>query len=118
MTKLKKLTSLLIVMSMLAILCSGCGLSEDDAVGTWSGTYEYNGNSFAVVFALMSDGTYEKITMKNGETSSMEDGDWEVKGNKVTLYDSSAVTYHGQSTVYTYKSDALVNNDHYFYKVS
>ena len=120
MTKTIRTVTLVTLLSLMLVCLSGCFLflSEDDVVGTWTGTYVYNGNDFAVAFALSPDGTYEYISLKNGEFNKMENGDWEVKGNKVILYDDSSVTYHGMSSTFTFKRGALVNNDHYFYKAS
>ena len=116
MKKLTKIISLCVMVALLVSTLAACGLSEAEAVGTWSGTYTYNGNDFSVAIVLESDGSYAKVTMKNGMLSSSETGDYEIKGNKVTLYDSDSIVYHGKSITYKYKNGALVNNDHYFYK--
>lgn len=116
MKNITKILCLCLAVALLAAALTACGLSEDEAVGTWTGTYTYNGNSFSVAIVLEADGSYAKATKKNGSLSSTETGDYEVKGGKVILYDSDSVVYHGESTVYKYKSGALVNNDHYFYK--
>lgn len=112
----KRISLCLVLVMMMGILAS-CGLSKEDAVGTWTGTYTYNGNTFTVAIILNEDGTYAKATMKNGSLSSTETGDYEIKGNKVILYDDSAVVHHGVSTEYKYKNDQLVNNDHYYSKI-
>lgn len=116
MNKIIRKISLCVVFALVVAVLAGCGLSEEDAVGTWSGTYTYNGNEFSVAFTLYNDGTYDKVIFKNGSLSSTETGDYEVKGNQVILYDSSSLTYHGTSTRYNYKNGMLENNDHYFMK--
>jgi hypothetical protein len=92
--------------------CS-CGISEDEAVGTWSGTYTYNGNDYKVTFVLGDDGEYAKITYKNGILSSGEDGTWEIDGGDVLLHEDGNTKV---ATRYEYDGEALVNNDHKFYK--
>ena len=111
-----KMMKRLFLIAMVAAICfslCACGISRDEAVGTWSGTYEYNGNQFAVAFVLKGDGDYSKVVYKNGSLSSAEEGTWEVQGGKVILHENGNM---GSSTKYTYKGGALVNNDHKFYK--
>ena len=112
MNKIKNIVSIALVCVICLSLCA-CGIKEENAVGTWSGTYVYNGNTFAVAFVLSADGDYAKATYKNGSFSSTEDGTWEVKGGKVVLHEDGNM---GISTVYKYKGGALVNNDHEFTK--
>ena len=110
------MTKRLIAAVLICALCfvlDSCGIKEDEAVGTWSGTYEYNGNSFSVAFVLGADGEYAQVTYKNGSLSSTEDGTWEIDGGKVVLHEDGNT---GTSTVYKYRDGALVNNDHKFYK--
>ena len=73
MKKIKCIVSIALVCVICLSLCA-CGIKEADAVGTWSGTYVYNGNTFAVAFVLSADGDYAKATYKNGSFSSTEDG--------------------------------------------
>lgn len=108
----KRLISIILVCILCLSLCA-CGISEDEAVGTWSGAYEYNGNDFATAFTLEENGDYIKITFKNGSLSSSETGTWEVKGGKVILHEGGN---KGVSTEYKYKGEALVNNKHEFTK--
>lgn len=108
--------SLCLVVALLAVMLVACGVSEEDMVGTWSGAYVYEGNNFGVGMVFNSDGTYAKVVLKNGQMSSSESGEYEVKGNKVILYDSDSLTYHGSFTEYKYKNGTLENNGHYFTK--
>ena len=112
MRKLKVLISAVLVCAICFSLCA-CGLSEKDAVGTWSGTYVYNGNQFVCAFVLSADGTYSEVTYKNGSLSSAETGTYEVKGGKVFLYEKGGL---GSYTEYKYKDGKLVNNGHEFTK--
>ena len=108
----KRLLSIFLVCALCFCL-SACGISKEDAVGTWSGTYEYNGNMFAVAFVLDAGGDYAEVTYKNGTLSSVEEGTWEIDGGKVVLHKDGNT---GISVVYSYKGGALVNNKHEFYK--
>lgn len=97
-------------------LCACAGkLTQEDVVGTWSGSYEFEGNHFFCTFDLHEDGTYQKGTTKNGFTSSAESGTYEVDGNEVILHKDGNT---GLATRYKYRSDKLVNNGHKFTKVA
>ena len=118
MKKMKKILSLCLVAVMLCTMLTACGgPSKEDVIGTWSGSYIYNGNEFSQAFVLNPDGTYAKATTKNGELSSTETGDYEIDGSDVVLYDSSSLTYHGDAIRYEYKDGVLINADHKFMKV-
>jgi hypothetical protein len=110
--KIKSLIAILILCTIVVSLCA-CGISEDEAIGTWSGSYIYNGNQFSVAFVLSPDGTYAKATYKNGSFHKSESGTWEVDGGDVLLYENGNT---GAWTTYEYKGGALVNNDHEFFK--
>ena len=112
MRKIKSMIAVLLLVALCVSLCA-CGISKSEAIGTWSGTYEYNGNQFAVAFVLSEDDTYAEAVYKNGSLSSTEVGTWEIKGGEVVLHENGNT---GISTCYKYRGDALVNNDHKFYK--
>lgn len=112
MKKFRFVVAIALVLSMCVCLCA-CGLEKSDVVGTWVGSYTYNGNQFQASFVLGADGKYTKITFKNGALSSTDSGTYEVKGKKVRLHSSNGV---GGTTEYKYKGGALVNNGHKFYK--
>ncbi len=114
-TTVRNISLCLVIVLLIGILAA-CGISKDELVGSWTGTYTYNGNRFDVAIVFKSSGSYSKATMKNGTLSSTETGDWEIKGGKVILY-SDAATYHGVSTTYNYKGGKLENNNHYFSKI-
>jgi hypothetical protein len=112
---MKKYQSLIAVVLLVALslsLCA-CGISREEAIGAWSGTYVYNGNTFSVAFVLSADGNYAKTSYKNGDFNKAETGTWEIDGGKVVLHENGNT---GHSVVYKYQGDALVNNDHKFYK--
>lgn len=106
------LVAFLLVCAVCFSLCA-CGISREDAIGTWSGTYVYNGSTFSCAFVLSADGTYAEATYKDGSLSSTESGTYEVKSNKVILHENGNM---GTSTVYKYKGGKLVNNGHEFTK--
>lgn len=111
MKKCKALVAIILVFALCACL-GACGIKQEEAIGTWLGTYEYNGDTFSIGFKLESDGSYRKITYKNGELYKAEDGSWEIEGGKVALRSSSSAG----TTYYEYKNEKLVNNDHEFTK--
>lgn len=112
--KFKRILALTLVSAMCCLLLCSCGgISEDDAVGTWSGSYVYNGNTFSVKFNLSADGKYAKVTTKNGSLDSAEDGTWEIKSGDVVLHKNGSNAF---TSTYEYESGALVNNGHKFTK--
>ena len=85
-----------------------------DPIGTWHGTYTYNGNEFESTFILKEDGTYTKETYKNGSFSSSEKGTYEVIDGKSVLLRKDGNKTTGME--FTYEGGKLVNNDHKFSK--
>lgn len=112
--KMMKIVLAAVLLLALCLTLCACGISKKEAVGTWAGSYVYNGNQFARSFVLSEDGTYVEVVLKNGDFSSTEEGTYEVKGGKVILHENGNT---GISTVYKYKGGNLVNNDHEFAKV-
>ena len=112
MKKFKGVISVVLICVICISLCA-CSITKEKAVGTWSGSYVYNGNQFTSAFVLSADGTYSQATYKNGRLSSAETGTYEVKGGKVILHENGDMT---SSTEYEYKNGKLVNNGHEFTK--
>ena len=112
-THFKKMLALSLAVVLCCLFLCACGISEEKAVGTWSGSYIYNGNSFSVSFVLEPNGEYSEVVYKNGSLSSTEDGTWEIKGGKVIMHEDGNM---GSSTVYEYRGGALINNNHEFTK--
>lgn len=112
MKKLGRVLALSLVVAMLLALVTGCSPSVEEVVGTYVGTYEYEGESISVAVVIADDGRYAKAVVKRGEVTSSEVGDYEIKGNKIKLYDSSSAVYHGKYTVYKYKNGTIENNGH------
>ncbi len=111
MRKIKAISALVLAI-VLTFSLAACGISEEAAVGVWEGEYEYNGNEFFVSFELTDEGTYGKVTFKNGEKSSTESGTYTVEGGEVILSPEGK----DNTTHYKYKAGALVNNGHKFVK--
>ncbi len=110
---MKRIFTLILALVLCLPLCA-CGINKEEAIGTWAGTYVYNGNEYAVTFALSGGGEYVEVMYKNGALHKTEKGTWEISGGKVVLHENGN---EGISTTYKYKGKALVNNDHEFFKV-
>ena len=78
--------ALLMVLSLCAFLVSCGSKSEDDLVGMWHTSYRYDGVDIDSAIIFESDGTYGKLTYRDGQETSPEIGTYEVDGNKVYLY--------------------------------
>ena len=99
MKKVKSLISIILVCSFCFCL-SSCGnlkrydvdteedtvFDEEDAEGTWTGTYFYDGNSMFVELVLNKDGTYDETLHRNGRLYKNETGRWKIVGDEVRLY--------------------------------
>lgn len=109
---MKKAVSLILALVMCLSLIA-CSASKEDLVGTWSGSWTYNGNQFERTFVLKNDGTYTSVMYKNGQYYETESGTYEISGRTVDLHPNGD---EGQSTPYKYKGGKLVNNDHEFVK--
>lgn len=112
MKKMRAFAVLALVVVMLLSM-TACVATEDSVEGTWSGSYVYNGNSFSCAFALDGDGTYAKVTYKNGSLNSAEIGTYEVNLFSVDLHPDGNT---GVTTSYDYRFGKLVNNGHEFTK--
>ncbi|MBE6912190.1 MAG: hypothetical protein E7473_06675 [Ruminococcaceae bacterium] len=101
---------------LLIVSIVGCSASEKDVAGRYVSSYSYGGSTYRTVISLEESGSYMKTVMKDGALHSIEEGDWELDGNEVILYDSSASTHHGMATKYEFSGDALENNGNEFVK--
>ncbi len=106
----KILVRILSICSLCFMLCA-CGVKHEEVIGTWGGSYTYNGNEFTQIFVLDENFEYGKLTYKNGYLSGTEMGSYEIKGNKIELEANGKAG----TTVYEYKNGKLYNNDHEFY---
>ena len=96
-------------------LCA-CSFTEEDIIGSWKCSYIYgkDKDKFVISFTLSSDGSYVKTVEKNGESSSTEQGTYEIVNSKVHLYKDG--DRFGTVTTYEYSYGRLVNNGHIFKK--
>lgn len=116
MNRINKIIALCLILSMMLTFFVACSPSIEDVVGTYTGEYDFNDNTYTVVITLLDDGKYVKTKAKNNDNLSTETGDYEIDGRKINLYDSKSLTYHGTCTVYEYKNNSLENNGHEFVK--
>lgn len=112
---LKALCLGLVVVFVLSTF-TACGISKEEAVGMWECSYTYEGSSYYALFELESDGTFAKVTLKDGNYNTYTSGDWELEGRTLKLYDSEALTYHGQWMEFKYKNGGFENGDHLYTK--
>lgn len=112
MKKIKILVAAALICTMILSLCA-CSIKKDDVTGSWSSTYNYQGEDYACTFTLSEDGDYHYILFKNGVLSTIEDGTYEIKGKKVLLYRNGD---KGVSRTYKSEGEVLINNGHEFSK--
>lgn len=113
MKKIKILVAVALLCSICLSLCACSSLKKEDITGTWSATYYYQGNEYACTFTLSDDGGYHYTLFKDGLLSTIEDGTYAIKGEKVMLYRNGS-----KEISRTFKSEGeyLVNNGNNFAK--
>ena len=109
---MKKILAIGIVLIICISLCA-CGISKEEAIGTWSASWVYNGNNISSAFVLEVDGTFSEVTYRNGSLSSTLTGTYEIEGSKVFLYENGN---KGSFMEFKYSGGALVNAGHKYYK--
>ena len=113
---MKKTLCILAAILMVISLVSCNSVSKEDLVGTWSGAWTYNGNVIAEGITFYSDGNYDMVMLKNDSVYKVQNGDYEIKGDKVLVYNGDSIVHHGEWMEYTYKDGKLENNGHYLEK--
>lgn len=86
---MKKIISLIVCCLMLASLC-GCGkIEQADLTGTWSGSYEEEGNTYNRVIEFESSGRFVHELYENGELFYRGEGTYKITsgGKKVECKD-------------------------------
>ena len=111
MKKCKIFAAITLLCAICVSFCA-CGLSEEDVIGTWSCSYEFNGDDFYVEFILSENGEYSKIYIKNNSLSDSENGTWSIEGRKVCLFENE----NNSNPEYKYKDGKLINGGHEFTK--
>jgi hypothetical protein len=94
-----------------------CSPSVEDVVGTYTGEYVFNGDTYKVVITLSDDGRYVKEKTRNNGNSTTEKGAFEINEDKVLLHKEKLNTASEDTyTVYNYRNNVLENNGHEFVK--
>ncbi len=105
--KTVKIAIVMLLIFSLGLSMVACAISKEDVVGTWKGSWNYNGYRYSKTLVLKSDGSYSFDLNRDGRLYDDETGLYEVDGNKVTLYPH----YGNGKTVYTYDDDKLVSGE-------
>ncbi len=107
----------IVLLSFATLLC-GCGSSSKSSgslVGTWNGSWEYQGNIINCSIQFNEDGTYKKESFKNNDPSGTETGTYVLDKSTVILHEGGN---EGLIQEYKYKNDTLTNNGHTLTKVN
>ena len=117
MKKARTVISLCLVLSMMLTFLVACSPSVEDVVGTYTGEYVFNGDTYKVVITLSDDGRYVKEKTRNNGNSTTEKGAFEINEDKVLLHKEKLNTASEDTyTVYNYRNNVLENNGHEFVK--
>lgn len=111
MKKIRILVAVALICSMCLCLCACSSIKKEDITGSWNSTYYYQGNEYACMVTLSDDGSYHYTLFKDGLLSTIEDGTYAIKGEKVLLYRNGS-----KDTARTFKAEGeyLVNNGNNF----
>ena len=104
---MKKIISLSLILIMLLSFAS-CGLSKETVIGVWTGSYEYNGNSFELTISVYESGSFSKESIKNSSETKTVKGNWKIEGNDLLLthYDDPIAV--SSTSRYNYNNGSLV----------
>ena len=111
----KRIFAAILAATLLLSLLVACSSKPASVVGTYTGTYTYEGNQFEVTIVLGEDNQYTYVSYKNGQSNKTQSGEYDLKGSEVRCYDPS-VPNHGSHTAYKYSAGTLENNGHVFRK--
>lgn len=107
------IVSIVVTILIITVFFTGCGsVSSGDLIGTWSGSWEYEGKQINASIQFERNGDYEKVTYTDGSLSSTENGTYTIEGNKVILKDNQ----FGSNSPYTYSGGKLKQNKHTYAK--
>lgn len=107
-----KKTLSVILLVVLCLSLASCAVTKKDLVGTWTGSWTYEGNAIERTIVLEDDGTYRSTIYQNGSFAKAESGVYEIDGNSISLHETGEMGY----SVFDYKGGKLVNGDHKFVK--
>ncbi len=99
-----------IVFLIIVLGMTACGPSVDasQVVGTYKGSWEYNGTEYLVTITLIEAGDYYKTTGIGG-SFSVDDGKFNGNGKRINLHsNNSRVVNSG----YEWKDGSLYTNGH------
>ena len=99
------LTVLIVIFSI--TLCS-CGNDGDNLIGTWAGTWVWEGDQISASFVLSENGQYARTVLKNGEFSSSQTGTWEFRDGELRMHNNGDIN---STSVYEYRDGKLYNGD-------
>lgn len=105
---MKKIISVSLVLVILLFLaaCGSSKLTSGDLIGTWSGSWEFNGNNINSSIEFQRDGTLVKVSYINNEMSKLETETYIIDGNKVVInWDNPPST-----TTYKFKDGRLTDS--------
>ena len=112
-----KIIALCLAVSMMMTFFVACSPTMEDVVGTYTGEYVFNGDTYSVVITLSEDGRYVKEKTRNKGDSTIEKGAFEIEEDKVLLHQDKMNTASGDTyTTYNYQKNILENNGHEFVK--
>ena len=118
MIKKLKLTTLFLSLVMFLMTLTSCAApTAKDLAGAYKGSYEYMGYSYTVTIVFTENYTYAKHTSKNGNTPTMELGEYRIDGNEIICTEYPNGNFSPISTVYKYTKNTVTNNNHKFKKI-
>ena len=109
---MKKLISILLLISVLTLCLASCDVSKKDIVGTWRGEWEHNGNEFVATLQINYNGTFSTTTYKNGEFYYLHTGEYEIDGMDISCYYEER-----RAHAYTYSNGIIKNGDTPYYRI-
>lgn len=94
---------------LLSLQLVACGVKQEDIIGTWTGSWEYNGHAIQATLVLREDNTFSQSSINDGETKDPETGTYKISGSKVVLkFDNE---FDGTAE-YKFHDGVLTNGNH------
>ena len=102
-----RIVSCVLLCLIISMIIVGCGATYENVVGTWRGSYVYEGNELDRTLIVNSNGNFEYTTYKNGSFSESKSGRWSIESGALILYPSGA----NYQTEFTLSGNTLKNGD-------